>query len=233
MAQVEVGAIIQGLLAAVAVVGLVVLYVDRMGKISKDISNMSDSIGEVESTVLQSDLKRVSNNVTSVNLEYIERTINKLETYLDMELSSDYTPSGSSSVVYECSDIDLTLTISYIGDPDWHGKLNYADKEWDDGITVFSIEFDRETDTHAIFGLLTQDEELEKIEQELFADEAIIDVRSPYKMICGVNTDDFQLASKWIEPAVSKIEQSELKLRDMNQQFDQAVANDFDGADIK
>jgi hypothetical protein len=233
MTEINSAAIIQGVVAAVAVVGIIVLYVDRMGKISKDISSISNSIDDIETTILQSDLERVSNNVNSVNLEEMERTINKLETYLDMELSDGYTPSGTNSVVYDLNDISLTLTISYIGDPDWHNKLNHAENNWNEGVTVFSIEFDRETDTHGIFGLLTQDEELEKIEYDLFGDEAIIDVRSPYKMVCGVNTGDFQLASDWIVTAVNKIEESELELRNKNQEFDRAVSDNLDGAKIK
>lgn len=229
MAQIDFGAIIQGLVAAGTVIMIILVYFERVGNISSDISQMSENMSEMNDTMKKSDLQGISNDIKSVDLKNMERTINKFETFLDAQISHEFQTGGQNSVRYECDEIDLALTISYLGDPDWHEGL--IDKDWPSGITVFEIKFDQEVDTKGIFGLLTENKELERIESELFGREAIIDVRSPYKMVCGVNSGNYDEVAQWIEVAVSKIEKSEIDIRQMSDEFDQAVSDYLNAAE--
>jgi len=229
MVQIDYGAIIQGLVAAGAVIMVILVYFEKVGSISNDISQMSENVSEMNDTVKKSDLQRISDDIKSVDLKNMERTINKFETFLDAQISDQFQIGGQNSVRYECDEIDLALTISYLGDPEWHDGL--LDKDWPSGITVFEIKFDEEVDTKGIFGLLTTDEELEQTESELFGDEAIIDVRSPYKMVCGVNSGNYDEVAQWIEVAVSKIEESEIEIRRMSDEFDEVVSEHLSTAE--
>jgi len=213
--QIETGALIQGVSAAVAIIALMVVYFDRMSSVSNDISTISDSIDNVHSDIQEVDLK------------HMERTTNKLETFLEAELTKAYngreTTGGQNSVRHTLSESEIGVTISYVGNPQWHTGLRDADNG--DEI-VFEVKFDEEVDTQGLVGLLVRDENLAERDRELFAsDDPRITADSPFQISASVPTEDMEIAGKWIQQLIESTDQNIRYIRNQQSKFDETVEN--------
>lgn len=216
---ISVGPVIKGLVAAGAVIGLVALYVDRMSKISKNLDSLTDSIDEVHSDVSQVDLK------------HIEKTNNKLETYLDAELQNQYAGGngrtrGQQSVYFEFDDLNFGATVSYVGDPSWHAGLTEHD-DHDGSEIVFEIEFDEEVNTQGVIGMLANDDGLTEEEKNFFNSscQPRMQSHSPYMVSVATPTGDMSKAAEWAKIIVNEIEEKISKIRDYNAKFDQEMGD--------
>lgn len=217
--MVQVNAVIQGVVAAGAILGLVVLYIDRMSTISKNLEQLTDTLAGVEDEVRQVDLKEM------------EKTSNKLETYLNMELNNNYGPNGGAnggpnSVIVPLDELEMRATVSYVGDPDWHAGISAHEDL--DGVTetIFRIEFNEEVDTHGLVGLLTGDDKLAEAEQNTFGEGATrFSADSPYLVTCSVPTDDLGEISDWIAEVLESCTRHIKRMTDHRAEFDNEVAS--------
>jgi len=213
--MVETGAIIQGLITATIVVGLIVLYVDRMSNISNNLEDISASISQV------------NDDIRKVDLKSMEKTTNKLETFLEAELQQRYSgttrTNGQNSVKYTLDSNDIDTTISWVGDPDWHSGLRSKDTH-DKDETVFEIKFDKELDTQAITGRLITDENFAEFEENMFdGTPSRLLADSPYQISCAVPTSDIDEVGEYVGELVQKIDQHITFIRKNSEKFDKNI----------
>lgn len=218
--QLEVGAIVQGTVIAIAIIGLLVVYFDRMSTMSNNIGSLSNSI------------ENVHEDIQEVDLKHMERTTNKLETFLEAELSAAYngrnSTGGQNSVQHTLDQSDLSVVISYVGNPEWHAGLTQGDA--DDEI-VFQVKFDEEVDTQGLVGLLTRDRGLIEKDKELFNDDdPRITADSPFQMSAAVPTEDMDMAGEWVEVLVDSIDENVCYIRKQQNQFDKVLDERIDGS---
>jgi len=218
--QLAVGAIVQGVVIAIAIIGLLVIYFDRMSTMSSNIGALSDSI------------ENVHEDIQEVDLKHMERTTNKLETFLEAELSAAYngrsSTGGQNSVRHTLDKSEVGIVISYIGNPEWHAGLREGEV---DGEIVFEVKFDEEVDTQGLVGLLTQDNQLTEKDRELFqgADPRVT-ADSPFQISAAVPTENMELAGKWADSLVDCIDENLCYIRNQQNQFDKALDQRIDGA---
>ena len=221
----DTNAIIQGIIAALVPLAVIVFYLDRMSSVSQNLESISNS------------MKDVHGDLQSVDLKDMEKTTNKLETFLDAELQNRFTgrqnvvTGGQNSVVHRLNDLDIDVTVSYVGDPDWHAGLRNHE-EWDGEETIFNIEFDEEVDTQGLVGLLSQSGHLEKVEQQLFDAEFPSRMRadSPFQVSVAVPTSDLKEVSVWISEMLDEVESDIQQMRKLRRDFDENVADELGGS---
>lgn len=218
--MVEIGPVIQGLAAAGGILMLVVLYVDRMSTVSKSLDDLSDSMSDV-----RDDLHRV-------DLKEMEKTTNKLDTFLKAELQQQYGPEntrtgGQNSVRHKLESVDIDITISYVGDPDWHSGIRERD-DWEGAETVFEIEFDEEVDTQGLVGMIAKDKALQGLDENVFkGDKTRITADSPFQISVAVPTSDMEISAEWIHDFLQRIDSHIEEMRSLSEQFDKAVENEL------
>lgn len=237
MASLEIGAIVQGLAAAIVFLSLIALYIDRMSSISENLETISDSI------------ENVRDDVHEVDLKHMERTNNKLESFLDANLSQQYgnpsgnisgghggghggretggtgggTTGGQNSVEYRLEKTGIDVTISYVGDPKWHAGLS-SHGEWEGSETIFHIMFDEEVDTHGLLGLLVKDDRLGNIESNLFDGYPVrLTAESPFLISCAVPTEDLAKTSEWVAALLKEIDSNIEYINDLSETFDENI----------
>ncbi|WP_410765780.1 hypothetical protein [Haloferax sp. DFSO60] len=217
MLQIQIGAIVQGVAAAFVLVGLLVFYIDRMSKVSKSLENISGSVESVEEDIRRVDLKDM------------EKTITKLESFIEMQLQQGYgngnsINGGPNSVETVLKKSGIGVTISYLGDPSWHAGLN-GREDYEGPETVFKIEFDEEVDTEAVIGRVTQDEELIRAEDEIFAETvpSRVTAHSPFVVSSSAPTDDQQIIAEWVSVLLDSIDEQIQFMKEERLNFDQIV----------
>lgn len=208
--------VVQGLVTALVVIALVVLYVDRMSTISHNLDNISSSMEKVHEDIQEVDLKKM------------ETTNNKLETFLDAQLKSGYQQQaaftgGQNSVEYELPRSEISVTVSYVGSPEWHAGLKSLDG-YDGDETIFEIKFNEEVNTQGVVGMLVSDRELSEREYELFGDaNTRLSAHSPYLITSSVPSGDLGMVSKWVEITLNKTDEKISEIRELNEEFDTEV----------
>ena len=213
--MVDPSAIIQGAGTALAIVALVALYIDRMSKISNNLETISDSIADV------------NDDIRRVDLKSMEKTTNKLESFLDAELQQSYSgrsrTGGENSVRYDLDQNDIEAIISWVGDPDWHAGLRTR-SEYDGSEMVFEVKFDQELDTQAIVGRLESVESLHQYESENFDDTpARLLADSPYQISCAIPSSDMDEAGDYISILIDEIDDQISFIRESSELFDESV----------
>lgn len=92
--MINLGAIIQGVVAAVAIISVAVIYFDRLSSMSHQMERVADSVDSVE------------NEISSVNLEDMEKAIWRIS------FSEGEDPPPGNSVEHKLEESDVNVTIS-------------------------------------------------------------------------------------------------------------------------
>lgn len=230
--MVAIGAITQGAVVAIAIVGLAVVYFDKLSTISGNLTRIADSMEDIDDTnfdQITNSVEQIDRKVTSVDLKEIERTTNRMKFFIDNQQNGSRT-NANNSVRYEFEDIDNIVSISfgeYAVRDSWQESAEISSKhgdliEYDEPIEYTSIEFEffEEIDTLLVSEELTLDKDMYELESELFTQQVIINAHSPYEIEFDVPTRDLDAITEWIPTILEKIEKFQGDRNSDRQEFD-------------
>lgn len=176
--QIEPAAVVQGVVVAVTVLGLSVVYFDRLSRISHNVGEMTESVASIE------------DEVTAVDLTRMERTLTKLDYTLDRR-GEDVVHSGEGTVFHTLERTGTEVGISYVtthpaAREDDVGKA--VGRERDGPEVVVKVEFEDEVNVQALFDRLEADERL--AEPDCLDGAVGVVPTSPFELVFRFPTDD-------------------------------------------
>lgn len=196
--QIEPAAVVQGVVVAVTVLGLSVVYFDRLSKISHNVGEMTEAVASIE------------NEVTAVDLTRMERTLTKLDYTLDRR-GDDALHAGEETVFHTLERTGTEVGISYVTThPAARGDEIGLDAEAvglerDGPEVVVKVEFEDEVNVQALFDKLGGDERVAGGDRF----DAGVDVApaSPFEVVFRFPTDDYDTAASLLAKYLDVIDE--------------------------
>lgn len=216
----DAAAIVQGVAAAVVLVGLVGLYLDRMSSISSNIESLSESVDSL------------NDEVSAVNLADMERDltrmISKVEFVANGLAENSTPPTGQGTVYTELDDTGLTVGISYVTtQPRSHGSQTATTEGTSAGDggpeTVVEFEFDEEINMRALGDRLEDDDSVAEAAERLFGREIAFEPSSPFEFVVHFPTDDGDAVAEFLPQYLDRVDEHVDAHRAKKQSFESRI----------
>lgn len=198
--QIETGAIIQGVVAAVVVLGAAIVYFDRISSLSSSLERLTNSVEAIEE------------DVAAVELTQMERTLTKLDYAMDQTQEDSGFPSGEGTVYHELDKTGRKVGVSYVTThPDKQAaeipeETEIAQENFEGRLTEIKTEFEDEVNMQALHDRIINNDEMAKIERKIVGFEVTMRINSPFEFTIKIPSTDGELIGEFVNEYLSKID---------------------------
>lgn len=216
------GPVVQGVVIALAIIAIAVIYFDRLSSISKDISSVAESTSSIE------------DEITSVELPDMERTLVKLDYALEQRGASSDLPTGEGTIYHKLPENDIEVGISYVTThPESHGhyfdvETGEIDESYDGPEAVLEFEFGEEINMQGIFDRLNANDELGQVESEVFEREVGVRPISPFEVRVHFPTNDYEKISEFLPRYLEAIDSTLSEIREEKNEIESLFKENLD-----